>query len=69
MAMLNYRGIVELNKRFQRSWQSDVSPLGHGGRFAVESYLDFHGNKFDAPLRREQLHPPCRGHGLARHRA
>lgn len=46
MAMLNYRGIVELNKRFQRSWQSDVSPLGHGGRFAVESYLDFHGNKF-----------------------
>ncbi|NHI17930.1 homoserine O-acetyltransferase MetX [Microbacterium excoecariae] len=46
MAMLNYRGIVELNQRFQRSWQSDVSPLGHGGRFAVESYLDFHGNKF-----------------------
>lgn len=46
MAMLNYRGIVELNKRFQRSWQSGVSPLGHGGRFAVESYLDFHGNKF-----------------------
>lgn len=46
MAMLNYRGIVELNTRFQRSWQSNVSPLGHGGRFAVESYLDFHGNKF-----------------------
>ncbi|WP_029149580.1 homoserine O-acetyltransferase MetX [Microbacterium indicum] len=46
MAMLNYRGIVELNRRFQRSWQSGVSPLGHGGRFAVESYLDFHGNKF-----------------------
>jgi homoserine O-acetyltransferase len=29
-----------------RSWQSGVSPLGGGGRFAVESYLDFHGNKF-----------------------
>ncbi|MBP2436292.1 homoserine O-acetyltransferase MetX [Microbacterium amylolyticum] len=46
MAMLNYRGVIELNKRFDRSWQSEVSPLGHGGRFAVESYLDFHGNKF-----------------------
>ena len=46
MALLNYRSPTELNQRFQRSWQSDVSPLGHGGRFAVESYLDFHGNKF-----------------------
>jgi homoserine O-acetyltransferase len=46
MALLNYRSPAELNLRFQRSWQSGVSPLGHGGRFAVESYLDFHGNKF-----------------------
>ncbi|BDZ38703.1 homoserine O-acetyltransferase MetX [Microbacterium suwonense] len=46
MALLNYRSPIELNQRFQRSWQSEVSPLGHGGRFAVESYLDFHGNKF-----------------------
>jgi homoserine O-acetyltransferase len=23
-----------------------VNPFGDGGRFAVESYLDFHGNKF-----------------------
>ena len=46
MALLNYRSPSELNLRFQRSWQSEVSPLGHGGRFAVESYLDFHGNKF-----------------------
>ncbi|WP_309128091.1 homoserine O-acetyltransferase [Microbacterium sp.] len=46
MALLNYRSPVELNQRFQRSWQSGVSPLGRGGRFAVESYLDFHGNKF-----------------------
>ena len=23
-----------------------MSPLGHGGRFAVASYLDFHGNRF-----------------------
>jgi homoserine O-acetyltransferase len=46
MALLNYRSPDELNARFARSWQSDISPLGAGGRFAVESYLDFHGNKF-----------------------
>jgi homoserine O-acetyltransferase len=46
MALLNYRSSTELNDRFQRSWQSGVSPLGSGGRYAVESYLDFHGNKF-----------------------
>ena len=46
MALLNYRSPDELNKRFARSWQSGISPLGAGGRFAVESYLDFHGNKF-----------------------
>lgn len=46
MALLNYRSPSELNQRFGRSWQSSVSPLGHEGRFAVESYLDFHGNKF-----------------------
>ena len=46
MALLNYRSPNELNARFERTWQSSVSPLGGGGRFAVESYLDFHGNKF-----------------------
>jgi len=46
MAMLNYRTAIELNSRFERSWQSDLDPLGGGGRFAVESYLDFHGNRF-----------------------
>ncbi|WJM14947.1 homoserine O-acetyltransferase MetX [Microbacterium arborescens] len=46
MALLNYRSPTELNLRFQRTWQSGKSPLGLGGRFAVESYLDFHGNKF-----------------------
>jgi homoserine O-acetyltransferase len=46
MALLNYRSPGELNDRFQRSWQSGVSPLGSGGRYAVESYLDFHGNRF-----------------------
>jgi homoserine O-acetyltransferase len=46
MALLNYRSPSELNVRFERSWQSDISPLGSSGKFAVESYLDFHGNKF-----------------------
>jgi len=46
MALLNYRSPTELNDRFQRSWQSSISPLGSSGKFAVESYLDFHGNKF-----------------------
>lgn len=46
MALLNYRSFTELNDRFGRSWQSARSPLGDGGRYAVESYLDFHGNKF-----------------------
>jgi homoserine O-acetyltransferase len=46
MALLNYRSPSELNERFERTWQSEITPLGAGGRFAVESYLDFHGNKF-----------------------
>jgi len=46
MAMLNYRTADELNVRFARSWQSMLNPLGGQGRFAVESYLDFHGNRF-----------------------
>ena len=46
LALLNYRSPDELSDRFARSWQSGASPLGGGGRFAVESYLDFHGNKF-----------------------
>ncbi|QEO10414.1 homoserine O-acetyltransferase MetX [Protaetiibacter larvae] len=46
MALLNYRSPTELDDRFARSWQSGINPMGGGGRFAVESYLDFHGNKF-----------------------
>ena len=46
MALLNYRSPEELNERFGRSWQSKVSPLTQRGKYAVESYLDFHGNKF-----------------------
>ena len=46
LALLNYRSADELSDRFARSWQSGISPMGGGGRYAVESYLDFHGNKF-----------------------
>lgn len=46
MALLSYRSPEELNDRFHRTWQSAVTPIGGGGRYAVESYLDFHGNKF-----------------------
>lgn len=46
LALLSYRSPSELNQRFRRTWQSEIDPLGAGGRFAVESYLDFHGNKF-----------------------
>lgn len=46
LALLSYRSADELNTRFHRSWQSDINPLNGHGRFAVESYLDFHGNKF-----------------------
>lgn len=46
IALLDYRSPHELNQRFERSWQSTRSPLGEGGRYAVESYLDFQGNKF-----------------------
>ncbi len=46
MALLSYRSPDELNDRFGRSWQSELSPLLGTGRFAVASYLDFHGNKF-----------------------
>lgn len=46
MALMNYRSLTELNDRFGRSWQSGLNPMGGGGKYAVESYLDFHGNKF-----------------------
>lgn len=46
LAMLNYRSTTELNDRFGRSWQSNLAPGTEGGRYSVESYLDFHGNRF-----------------------
>ncbi|SJM57567.1 homoserine O-acetyltransferase [Gulosibacter sp. 10] len=46
LAMLQYRSDTELDNRFGRSWQSSLAPEDGVGRYAVESYLDFHGNRF-----------------------
>lgn len=52
IAHTTYRSAVELDERFGRTAQADEEPLGGGGRFAVQSYLDHHAGKltrrFDA---------------------
>ncbi len=52
IAHLTYRSEPELAQRFGRAPQADEQPLGGGGRYAVESYLDHHADKlarrFDA---------------------
>jgi len=51
IAHLTYRSEFELQERFSNDAQVDEDPL-HGGRYAVQSYLDHHANKlarrFDA---------------------
>jgi homoserine O-acetyltransferase len=52
IAHATYRSSLELDLRFGRRAQPGEEPLGGGGRFAVESYLDHHADKlvrrFDA---------------------
>ena len=52
IAHTTYRSEQEINLRFGRRAQAGEDPLGGGGRFAVESYLDHHAEKlihrFDA---------------------
>lgn len=52
IAHTTYRSESELTERFGRSFQGDGNPLGQGGLFAVQSYLEHHGRKlarrFDA---------------------
>lgn len=52
IAHITYRSELELHDRFGRVPQSAEDPLGGGGRYAVESYLDHHAGKirgrFDA---------------------
>lgn len=52
IAHITYRCEPELAARFGRAAQGDEQPLGGGGRYAVEGYLDHHagklGRRFDA---------------------
>lgn len=52
IAHTTYRSAGELDTRFGRDAQDGENPLGDGGRFAIESYLDYHAQKlidrFDA---------------------
>ncbi len=52
IAHVTYRSGSELDERFGRQPQQEEDPLGAGGRYAVESYLDHHAGKlsrrFDA---------------------
>jgi len=52
IAHVTYRSELELDARFGREAQGEEQPLGGGGRYAVESYLDRHAEKlavrFDA---------------------
>ncbi len=52
IAHITYRSERELHERFDRRPQPGPDPLGEGGRYAVESYLDHHAGKlagrFDA---------------------
>ena len=51
IGQVSYRTELELDERFGRDHQGDERPLD-GGRYAVESYLEYHGDKlaerFDA---------------------
>jgi homoserine O-acetyltransferase len=51
MGQITYRSELELDERFGRGHQSDEDPMA-GGRYAIESYLEYHGEKlarrFDA---------------------
>jgi len=44
IAHTTYRSALELDSRFGRAPRGDEDPLG-GGRFAVQSYLEHHGDK------------------------
>lgn len=52
IAQVTYRSESEFGQRFGRAAQGGEQPLGAGGRYAVEGYLDYHARKlsrrFDA---------------------
>jgi len=44
IGQISYRTRAEFERRFGRRAQGEEDPM-HGGRFAVESYLEYHGQK------------------------
>jgi homoserine O-acetyltransferase len=44
IGQISYRSELEFDQRFGRDHQGDENPLA-GGRYAIESYLDYHGEK------------------------
>jgi homoserine O-acetyltransferase len=48
IAHVTYRSEPELDTRFGRTAQGEEQPLGGGGRYAVESYLDHHAQRLAA---------------------
>ena len=48
IAHVTYRHEGELAERFGRDAQPGEEPLGRGGRYAIESYLDHHAGKLGA---------------------
>jgi homoserine O-acetyltransferase len=69
-AHLTYRGEVELDTRFGNDNQGDEDPM-NGGRYAVESYLEYQGdklvNRFDAGTY-VALSASCSSHDVGRGR-
>ncbi len=45
IAHTTYRSEGELAARFGRSYQGESDPIGHGGTFAIQSYLEHHARK------------------------
>ncbi len=75
IAHTTYRSGTEIDDRFGRAPQGNERPLGGGGRYAVESYLDHHADKlarrFDANsylvlTEAMNSHDICRGRGTVR---
>ena len=47
IGQVSYRSEIELDQRFGRGHQGDEQPMD-GGRYAIESYLEYHGEKLVA---------------------
>ena len=61
IGQVSYRTGAEFESRFGRRPQAEEDPL-KGGRYAVESYLEHHGDKLAEALRPELLCRLERGH-------